>query len=85
MVLPVVAVVVLCPAHPLLAPAGESREIARKGMVMALSQLRIKGEIRTTSEYVMNLLERPGMGACPLRPQACLGSVQPVTADVVSR
>lgn len=53
---------------PIVSPAsppppsvtGESRETARKGMVVALSQLRIEGEIRTTYEYVMNLLERPG-------------------------
>uniref|UniRef100_A0A7S1I8U2 Acetyl-CoA carboxylase n=1 Tax=Eutreptiella gymnastica TaxID=73025 RepID=A0A7S1I8U2_9EUGL len=44
--------------------SGPSREIARKGMVMALSQLRIKGEIRTTYEYVMNLLERPEFTNC---------------------
>lgn len=51
---------VLCFVNHPIASSGESREIARKGMVVALSQLRIEGEIRTTFEYVMNLLERPG-------------------------
>eukprot|EP01012_Entosiphon_sulcatum_P026964 TRINITY_DN3247_c0_g1_i1.p1 TRINITY_DN3247_c0_g1~~TRINITY_DN3247_c0_g1_i1.p1 ORF type:complete len:2163 (+),score=392.04 TRINITY_DN3247_c0_g1_i1:197-6490(+) len=39
--------------------SGETREDARKAMVIALKQLTIKGEIRTTVEYITGLLELP--------------------------
>eukprot|EP01083_Nonionella_stella_P225808 802487_1 len=37
--------------------AGETREAARKNMVLALSDLVIRGEIRTTVEYLNRILE----------------------------
>jgi len=36
---------------------GETREEARKTMLSALSELSIRGEIRTTAEYLQSLLE----------------------------
>lgn len=36
---------------------GESREMARKNMVMALKEMTIRGEFRTTVEYLIELLQ----------------------------
>ena len=36
---------------------GESREIARRNMVLALKELSIRGDFRTTVEYLITLLE----------------------------
>ena len=36
---------------------GESREIARWNMVLALKELSIRGDFRTTVEYLVTLLE----------------------------
>ena len=36
---------------------GESREIARENMVLALKELSIRGDFRTTVEYIIKLLE----------------------------
>eukprot|EP00475_Leptophrys_vorax_P008339 TRINITY_DN1537_c0_g4_i1.p1 TRINITY_DN1537_c0_g4~~TRINITY_DN1537_c0_g4_i1.p1 ORF type:complete len:2027 (+),score=613.54 TRINITY_DN1537_c0_g4_i1:735-6083(+) len=36
---------------------GETREIARRNMVLALKELSIRGEIRTTVEYLHRILE----------------------------
>jgi acetyl-CoA carboxylase / biotin carboxylase 1 len=36
---------------------GENREVARKGMVIALKELSIRGEIRTTVDYLVRLCE----------------------------
>ena len=38
---------------------GSSREYARKNMVQALKECSIRGDIRTTVEYLVNLLETP--------------------------
>eukprot|EP00667_Euglena_gracilis_P000097 EG_transcript_97 len=65
--------------------SGESREIARKGMVVALSQLRIEGEIRTTFEYVMNLLERPEFTNCDVSTSwldGLLASKEPISQPI---
>ena len=39
---------------------GADRESARRNMVMALKELNIRGEFRTTVEYLIELLEKPG-------------------------
>lgn len=39
---------------------GADRESARRNMVMALKELCIRGEFRTTVEYLIELLEKPG-------------------------
>lgn len=36
---------------------GETREQARRQMLVALSELRIRGEIRTTTEYLISILQ----------------------------
>ena len=36
---------------------GETREIARRNMVLALKELSIRGDFRTTVEYLITLLE----------------------------
>jgi len=36
---------------------GESREFSRRSMVLALKELSIRGDIRTTVEYIIKLLE----------------------------
>ena len=36
---------------------GETREIARRNMVLALKELSIRGDIRTTVEYLRKILE----------------------------
>lgn len=36
---------------------GETREIARRSMVLALKELSIRGDFRTTVEYLITLLE----------------------------
>mmetsp|Transcript_3124 Transcript_3124/g.4604 ORF Transcript_3124/g.4604 Transcript_3124/m.4604 type:complete len:2205 (-) Transcript_3124:97-6711(-) len=38
---------------------GETREQARRQMLVALSELRIRGEIRTTTEYLISILQDP--------------------------
>lgn len=45
------------PALPVVFASGETREEARKNLVMALKELFIMGEIRTTVEYLGELLE----------------------------
>eukprot|EP00762_Andalucia_godoyi_P000340 ANDGO_03235.mRNA.1 Acetyl-CoA carboxylase len=37
---------------------GETRDVSRKSLVMALKELSIRGDIRTTVEYLIHLLER---------------------------
>ncbi|ESL05934.1 acetyl-CoA carboxylase [Trypanosoma rangeli SC58] len=44
--------------------SGETREDARRGMVMALRNLVIRGEIYTSVSYVLELLEREEFIAC---------------------
>ncbi|EPY33533.1 acetyl-CoA carboxylase [Angomonas deanei] len=44
--------------------SGETREEARRGMVLALRNLVIRGEIRTSSAYVLDLLETPAFRDC---------------------
>lgn len=44
--------------------SGETREDARRGAVMALRNLVIRGEIRTSSPYVLELLETPAFRDC---------------------
>lgn len=44
--------------------SGETREDARRGMVMALRNLVIRGEIRTSSPYVLELLETAEFRDC---------------------
>lgn len=39
--------------------SGETREEARKNLVMALKELFIIGDMRTTVEYLGELLETP--------------------------
>lgn len=39
---------------------GADRESARQNIVMALKELTIRGEFRTTVEYLIELLEKPG-------------------------
>ncbi|KAF1745296.1 hypothetical protein MXB_2628, partial [Myxobolus squamalis] len=38
---------------------GHTREEARKGMVLALKELSIHGEIRTTIDFLVNVMEHP--------------------------
>lgn len=38
---------------------GETREIARRNIVCALKELNIRGDIRTTVEYLVTLMETP--------------------------
>ncbi|KAI8084162.1 acetyl-CoA carboxylase [Gilbertella persicaria] len=38
---------------------GENRQAARKNMVIALKELSIRGDFRTTVEYIIRLLETP--------------------------
>ena len=38
---------------------GPTREIARKNLVLALKEIDVRGEIRTTVEYLVQLLETP--------------------------
>lgn len=38
---------------------GEDREQARRNLVMALKQVSIRGDFRTTLEYLITLLETP--------------------------
>lgn len=38
---------------------GKSRESARESMVLALKELSIRADFRTTAEYLVKLLERP--------------------------
>eukprot|EP00923_Selenidium_pygospionis_P052652 GHVN01091171.1.p1 GENE.GHVN01091171.1~~GHVN01091171.1.p1 ORF type:complete len:2264 (-),score=531.53 GHVN01091171.1:305-6862(-) len=40
---------------------GKNREEARRSLMLALKRLEVRGEIRTPSEYLVNLLERPEM------------------------
>ncbi|CBH13789.1 acetyl-CoA carboxylase, putative [Trypanosoma brucei gambiense DAL972] len=44
--------------------SAETREEARRGMVMALRNLVIRGEIHTSVSYVLGLLERPEFCNC---------------------
>ncbi|AIO00868.1 acetyl-CoA carboxylase, putative [Leishmania panamensis] len=44
--------------------SGETREEARRGMVLALRHLVVRGEIRTSTPYVMELLETPAFRDC---------------------
>ncbi|KAK7197558.1 acetyl-CoA carboxylase [Novymonas esmeraldas] len=44
--------------------SGETREEARRGMVLALRNLVVRGEIRTSTPYVMELLETPAFRDC---------------------
>mmetsp|Transcript_15438 Transcript_15438/g.60339 ORF Transcript_15438/g.60339 Transcript_15438/m.60339 type:complete len:2177 (-) Transcript_15438:96-6626(-) len=41
---------------------GETRDDARKSMVLALKELSIRGDIRTGTEYLVGLLEREDFG-----------------------
>jgi acetyl-CoA carboxylase / biotin carboxylase 1 len=38
---------------------GESRDDARKSLIMALKEIQIRGDFRTTVEYLVKLLEAP--------------------------
>ncbi|GET91303.1 acetyl-coA carboxylase, putative [Leishmania tarentolae] len=44
--------------------SGETREEARRGMVLALRNLVVRGEIRTSTSYAMELLETPVFRDC---------------------
>lgn len=44
--------------------SSETREEARRGMVLALRNLVVRGEIRTSTPYVMELLETPAFRDC---------------------
>ncbi|KAG5471519.1 hypothetical protein LSCM1_01612 [Leishmania martiniquensis] len=46
--------------------SGETREEARRGMVLALRNLVVRGEIRTSTPYIMELLETPDFRDCDL-------------------
>ncbi|KAH9601062.1 Biotin/lipoyl attachment [Trypanosoma melophagium] len=46
--------------------SGETREDARRGMVMALRNLVIRGEIHTSVSYVVELLEREEFRNCDI-------------------
>ncbi|AYU81515.1 acetyl-CoA carboxylase, putative [Leishmania donovani] len=44
--------------------SGETREDARRGMVLALRKLVVRGEIRTSTSYAMELLETSAFRDC---------------------
>ncbi|KAG5497738.1 hypothetical protein JKF63_04004 [Porcisia hertigi] len=46
--------------------SSETREEARRGMVLALRNLVVRGEIRTSTPYVMELLEMPAFRDCDM-------------------
>jgi acetyl/propionyl-CoA carboxylase alpha subunit len=44
---------------------GPTREMARKSMVLALKELSIRGDIRTTVEYISVLMQVPSRSVTP--------------------
>ena len=60
---------------------GETREIARRNMVLALKELSIRGDFRTTVEYLITLLETDAFH----RNQINTGWLDQLIAEKVSR
>ena len=61
--------------------SGETREEARRGMVLALRNLVVRGEIRTSTPYVMELLETPSFRDCDVSTSWLDGLIAKKAAD----
>jgi acetyl-CoA carboxylase / biotin carboxylase 1 len=61
--------------------SGETREEARRGMVLALRNLVVRGEIRTSTPYVMELLETPAFRDCDVSTAWLDGLIAKKAAD----
>ncbi|KPI84355.1 putative acetyl-CoA carboxylase [Leptomonas seymouri] len=61
--------------------SGETREEARRGMVLALRNLVVRGEIRTSTPYVMGLLETPAFLDCDVSTSWLDGLIAKKAAD----
>ncbi|KPA74560.1 putative mitochondrial acetyl-CoA carboxylase [Leptomonas pyrrhocoris] len=62
--------------------SGETREEARRGMVLALRNLVVRGEVRTSTPYVMELLETPAFRDCDVSTSWLDGLIAKKAADV---
>ena len=63
---------------------GEDREAARKALVLALKELKVRGEIRNPVEYLVQLLETDDFKSNNIDTSWCVVSVFTPSTRVVS-
>ncbi len=63
---------------------GETRDVARRNMIMALRELSIRGDIRTTIEYLPHVMEVRMRAAAPAARSLSVHSAAAQTQDFIN-